>query len=342
MLCILQVLTIKKGKLQKRVPVKWIPIVNAIMEDDEHEVISKFYELEGLNDYSVKVVKKMIASECNSLCSPQLDSLFRKSGKRDMLSFSYKAQWSEMQTHAPVLQSLLQTVATNPRIERNKVKTKEALVPGIVTAAAILFNCHSSHMNSHQLLTGLTLWEGGCHRRTFARLGARNLCSSYSYVINKQEEFGEGFDSEVKDWGKQLLDAKEMGQSAEEVHCPSFQLVMDNVDIRVKARHTTRDNYGSDYHMVNILAVKDRVNAQHLSNDFPNVNTDKLDLAEFLPSSEEDKSLKNDWSILMGHIISEHLPHLKWMSKELPKQIPHDHMDEAKQKTKVVSRILKK
>ena len=40
-----------------------------------------------------------------------------------------------------------------------------------------------------------------------------------------------------------------------------FQIVMDNVDKRLKVRHMTMSNQNKDYHWCNAYAVKNRITA---------------------------------------------------------------------------------
>ncbi|KAJ8031698.1 hypothetical protein HOLleu_24973 [Holothuria leucospilota] len=47
-------------------------------------------------------------------------------------------------------------------------------------------------------------------------------------------------------------------------------------------------------------------------------------------------ALRKDWGVLIGNIIANHLPTLKWMSAEIPSVIAHHHMSEMKKKSEVV------
>ena len=60
----------------------------------------------------------------------------------------------------------------------------------------------------------------------------------------------------------------------------------------VTARHPTRDHPGKDYHMVQMLAVKDRVSGYHLSNEQPTSSAENVDSADFLPTLQENTMLK--------------------------------------------------
>ena len=70
------------------------------------------------------------------------------------------------------------------------------------------------------------------------------------------------------------------------------------------------------------------------------MNINDMDLGTFLPSVTDNKKLNNNWIILIGHIIAEHLPAFQWIQRELPNEIPHRHMAEAKQKSEVVCEFI--
>ncbi|KAJ8029701.1 hypothetical protein HOLleu_29161 [Holothuria leucospilota] len=335
----------RNGRKEKRqVPLKWIRVVMAILENHEDKVYQELNSLKGFQLHAEETVRCAIGEECRTLCSPSTNSQFRQSTKKGFQSFSFNNQMRELEEQAPLFLSVLKKAATGPFIEKNKMKTSASLAPGILTAAAVLFHCRSEQMNSHQLMMGFTLLEGGCNRRTYRRLGMRNLCTTYAYVIQKQLEFGEGFDCRVKEWAEQVKEPSEIQEeSTQEVEAAtpvqSFQLVMDNVDMVVKARHTSREHYGASYHMANIIAIKNRVQApRNLSKLQPtSASIETIDLGLFLPSLEDDKVMKSNWVVLMGHIIAEHIPSLHWIARELPTVIPHAHMSEARQKSEVVS-----
>ena len=255
-----QVITNFHGNKKRRnLHPRWERVVLAITENDEDVAFHEMQKFGKFRQKTIHAVEKMIDQECSTVCSPSTNSCFRQSCKEEFESFSFSNQTTELEKHTPVLHSLLRKAAsyTGRTVDKNKFKTRASLNPGITTAAAVLFNCRSHSMNSHQLLTGFTLLEGGGTKRTFGRLGMRNMCSSYNYVLQKQSEFGEGFDKKVTDWIEQLESIQNTDNAQTTASTNSFQLAMDNVDMRVKTRYTSRDlHHGADYHMANIIAVR--------------------------------------------------------------------------------------
>ncbi|XP_033638557.1 uncharacterized protein LOC117299208 [Asterias rubens] len=233
-------------------------------------------------------------------------------------------------------------------LRRNKQKTHAVLLPGITTAAAILLNCRSKYINAHQVLTALTLKQSSAKRSAFKHLSSRFVCSSYQTVMQRQvdfgADFGADFDEDVLKWANETSQAealerevKEHGDEPPQRTDNGYQLIMDNADIVLHPRHTSREKHGSDLHMVQMIAVQNRVNGHHLPNDKPTSTMSSLDIAQFRPTLSDNKLLKQDWIVLIGNIISKHIPSLKWFNEHLPGHIQHAHMTELKRKSKIVN-----
>lgn len=139
-----------------------------------------------------------------------------------------------------------------------------------------------------------------------------NICSSYDTALKLQIDFGKNFDAKVKEWSEEVAAAHSQELKLIESRSTSvvidtfqkqrkdrsYQLVMDNVDIVISARHTSKAKHGSDLHMVQMMAVKNRVSGHHLPNNKPTSSLKYIDVTEFLPTVEDDKLLKQDWVVL--------------------------------------------
>ena len=140
-------------------------------------------------------------------------------------------------------------------------------------------------------------------------------------LVKMQLDCGKINDSELKVWADEVhrgnetertleaagdIDAVEEFNASREAK--GYQLVMDNVDVVVKARHPTRENYGKDYHMVQMMAVQHRVSAWHLSNSYPIATVDTVETTDFLPNMKDNNKLKRDWTILSARMILSQNP----------------------------------
>lgn len=303
--------------------------------------------MEQCRDAVKRCVVKCVTKEVDDLCDTQRPSLFRGSTKTDLEQFNFKLQHQELQQRAPYLSSILHAVAEKP--SHMTPETQHVNVPGITTAASVLLNCHNRDMNAHQVLNALILKESGAKKAAFRSLNSTNICTSYDTILRRQIDFGMDYDMEVKQWAeaKRVADSKEReiikSGTAEELEefqkkrkDSGYQLVMDNVDLIIHARHTSRNKFGSDLHMAQIIAVKDRVSGLHLSNDKPSSLIKDVDMSKFVPTVTDNRLLKQEWVILIGKIISQNSPALGWFASHLPKEVPHRHIEEMKQKSQVV------
>mgnify|MGYP001799182062 FL=1 len=137
--------------------------------------------------------------------------------------------------------------------------------------------------------------------------------------INKSLELlGEDYDERRKQWkhsseedlnrklkvvpapcdlvGQQEHDNTEMKSARP----PSYNIVLDNLDIRVLAADMTSDNQNKDYHWCNHNAILDRVNPQHLADDSPISDLLEVPNSEFIPSITDHQSLLSDFVVLVG------------------------------------------
>ena len=330
----------------------WTGVAKALYQRDNDGIIQQIMCMDETRELVKEHFVKSIAKEAEDLCSIHA-SLFRGSTVNNLKEFDYKLQHQELHHHAPHLTSVLHAVAEGKRLHRNIHKTPETIIPGMMTAASILLNCRSNQVNSHQGLTSLILKSGGSKKSTFKSLHSCNICSSYDTALKLQIDFGTNFDAKVKEWSEEVAEVHnqelqliESGSTAavnefqKQRKDSGYQLVMDNVDMVISARHTSKAKHGSDLHMVQMMAVKNRVSGHHLPNNKPTSSLKDIDIAEILPTVEDNKLLKQDWVILIGKIIAENFPELKWFASHLPREVPHDHMAEMKQKSEIVRQML--
>lgn len=229
-----------------------------------------------------------------------------------------------------MLSAVLHATAEHPGLQMNVQKLPKTLTPGITTAAGILLNCRSQNMNSHQIVTSLILKQSGAKKSAFKHLHSRLVCSSYKTVMQRQLDFGIDFDRDVKQWAQEKHEAdcmeRDIIESSSEEEWRKFQegrkdcgyrLIMDNVDLVVHRRHTSREKHGTDLHMVQMIAAKNRVKGYHLNNGEPisTVSSHKLDVFfEQLEKVVEQVTAADECRHNIGHLS-------EWISwKELIKR----------------------
>ena len=131
-------------------------------------------------------------------------------------------------------------------------------------------------------------------------------------------------------------DAKKL----EETRPSSFNVVLDNIDIKVLASDMTSDDQNKDYHWCNHNAYLDRVNPSHLSDDAPIADLEDVPNSTFLPDGTDQNALLADFTVLVGRVLAEHLPAFEIFKDVVPLHITHKYTDELKKKTETVNCFL--
>ena len=83
--------------------------------------------------------------------------------------------------------------------------------------------------------------------------------------------------------------------------------------------------------------VRDRVDVSNFCDDvdIPDITTIQLD--NLLPTSTDENSIRNNFSVLVGRVLCKYVPFFKNYGKGLERHILHEHLREMSQKSEVVS-----
>lgn len=198
-------------------------------------------------------------------------------------------------------------------------------------------------MNAHQTMTGMILKRGAAGKAVFKRLHARLLCVSYGTILRKQVEYGTDHDKPVKDWKLQIEnEAKETHlqteqQSKQVEQHPGYKLVGDNVDLLIKPRQSTISDGNKDLHYYNVMAVKNRISGNHLNDEQPMGTVDSVPWSKYLPTVEDNESMKSEWIYLVSKTIVNYLHHFELFKEHIPGHLSHKYSHVTKKKTEVVS-----
>ena len=114
-----------------------------------------------------------------------------------------------------------------------------------------------------------------------SRLAPLRLVTSPTHLYKKLDEFGEGYDKQVKEMvendKKWLAEKNALEREADSrpssVTCakqsPGFKLTIDNVDYHQTVHYMTEDHQNIDRHYVTVNATANRISGNHLSTDSP-------------------------------------------------------------------------
>ena len=136
--------------------------------------------------------------------------------------------------------------------------------------------------------------------------------------------------STTKKYTKKFLEkAQEELKSQEYIR---KEIYGDNCDIRVNASHQTKKNRTQDYHWFITLAADLRVEGHGMDDRRPQKSIVDISNTEFLPSVEDDATLKDNFKIHILRVLTDNIKFLEKFQTVLPKYIEHPHMAEMKQK----------
>ena len=155
--------------------------------------------------------------------------------------------------------------------------------------------------------------------------------------LNERSLLGEDVHNQLSQTHAAVSDVDKKILQIEEERPSSFNIVLDNIDLKVLASDMTFDNQNKDYHWCNHNAHLDRVNPLHLDNDVQTGNLQELPNSAFLPSLDYQNSLVSDFVVLVGRVIVENLPAFAIFKDVIPLHIKHKYSGELKKKTETVS-----
>ena len=119
-------------------------------------------------------------------------------------------------------------------------------------------------------------------------------------------------------------------------HTVSYRLVGDNCDLRTKCRTTSRTRTTKDQHLFLTLAVRNRVIGDETS-EFGYHKDKEYCPAEYLPSVDDNLKLRDEFKILIGQTLKQHLEEMSWLDKFIPDHITHEYTKETTCKSEIVS-----
>lgn len=114
-----------------------------------------------------------------------------------------------------------------------------------------------------------------------------------------------------------------------------YRFNLDNMDFQIRVREMTQDHQNISRHFTQIMALVDRVNCEHLS-DEPVGHLVNIENGEFLPSVEDNYTLRKDMIQVVSNILVESLPSFKVFKNIYPYHFEHIYSKEMAKKSTVV------
>ncbi len=117
---------------------------------------------------------------------------------------------------------------------------------------------------------------------------------------------------------------------------PTYQIIGDNLDMYVKVKHMSSDRQNKSIHWFAMNAIQDRVSPE--CHNWSNTDEKmkpilEVENSEFLPSSEDNDKLLQDFLPLVARVLVDKVPDLKCLEGTIIKHIPHQYSQEMKRKS---------
>lgn len=118
------------------------------------------------------------------------------------------------------------------------------------------------------------------------------------------------------------------------------KLILDNIDSNVRPRFMTSEKQTQSLHYVQMYAVLDRTDTTQLSDVTPPRSQSSITevIKTILPSPEDNQTMANYFSTLIGRVLVTHMPYFKTTFGDVVEwHIPHQFMKEMSKPSTVVS-----
>ena len=275
----------------------------------------------------------IVKCECDTIVNAN-EKLLKNSTEEDLLNFSFKELTEKI--NGTVLWELLRVTASNKSRTYDYVK--------VTTAALILFYSRSKFLCKFQHLVSISMYNNQLQREGHNILTKLGLTVSHQTVHSCLRKAQATIDkrmqtmkADVQNNRSNEIDAAHMrdhsysqrtettevtedhsysvsmaeNQHTEQSYLPGFRFNMDNLDFLLKVRDMTETHQNKSLHYVQLMAVVDRVNCEHLPDDRPVGNLNNIEDHEFLPTGDDNSSLRDDFIHIMALILAENVPAFK-------------------------------
>ena len=112
----------------------------------------------------------------------------------------------------------------------------------------------------------------------------------------------------------------------------------DNTQKLVHVRESTSERQNKMLLWANAYAVQHRVDCSNLDGNNLTLKCGDIPLAAYLPSKDDLDVLQVRMETLVERIMCQHIPHFRQFYEDVVSwHIIHDHSDDARQKSKLVS-----
>ncbi|XP_033731443.1 uncharacterized protein LOC117321072 [Pecten maximus] len=342
-----------------------LPIVKSLANGSFKKALSLLVNSSdhATKENAKKAVKKLIEQECCvfSKQTNEFEVHLQKRETRDLENFNMKEIQKDFESHAPMLWACATQAATS-----GYSKTFDQVK--VCAALCVLLQGRSKMLNSLQHVVAITMYNNQLQKDGFsvlAKLGFSVTHTTLNEKLNTAKKLNEQV---MKTYQRRLADtiaAKSIVDRVSTEHSyaggldqPSvidehsystiyhsefqqhgeplgYRFNLDNLDFHIKVREMTQEHQNVSRHFTQIMSVVDRVSCEGFT-DEPVGNLMEVENSEFLPTAEDNYTLRKDMIQVVSNILIEHLSSFKIFENICPKQFQHAYSAEMSKKSIVV------
>lgn len=265
----------------------------------------KFEQL--IMDASANMLRKEVAQYSTG------KSILSSTHARDLAKFDINKVSDEFQQRLPKTVQTIKSIAL--RDQEGKQKTHASVSPAVTSVICKCLGIYSERLSAYRYGMSSFLSLGGLKQQSVDQLARLYDAMSTSSRDTKNKQYAEIFDETKQQWKDSDV---------------TFQIGFDNVDKRIGRREQTKLSPGKLHHMVQAVAIRDRVIANPGPPAFPiqSVDPDLL-----LPTEDDIGSVTEGFADMLRETWADMIPALEWMR---PKQYKHQYSEQMKAKSEKV------
>ncbi|XP_069103689.1 LOW QUALITY PROTEIN: uncharacterized protein [Argopecten irradians] len=336
------------------------PVVKALANGSVRKALTLIFNSSDITtkESSKKNIKSIIEKECQIFSKQSMEINLQKRETEDLENFDVTKLQEDFKNHAPFLWSCATQAATSTYSNTyNQIK--------VCAALCVIMQGRSRFLNSLQHVVGITMYNNQLQKDGFsvlAKLGFSVSHSTLNEKLNKakilNENMMKSYQSNLAIASKSHLErvdtehsyAVDISPSTMNDHSYStscsdlqhrsapqgYRFNIDNLDFNIKVREMTQDHQNVSRHFTQMMALVDRVNSGSLTDDQPVGDLLEIENSEFLPTAEDNYTLRKDMIQVVSNILIEHLPSFKVFKDIYPSHFKHEHSAEMAKKSIVI------
>lgn len=188
----------------------------------------------------------------------------------------FQRLWDEFQDHVPTLTEVVRTACTRKNQADMKQKNVQSVTAAITTVIGKCLGIYNKNLSALRTFYTFLLSDGGLTNIAMNRLAKLYDCTTHQSFLPKLNALSSRTNFDLQHW---------IAQKTE------FGIVFDNVDVLVRPRMESSNKSNNMFHMVQAIAVKERVVAQHTDRG-PLVLVDDLKPSHVVPSMIDYTNMK--------------------------------------------------